>query len=452
MKTLSFQLLTIVSLTCIPHVLQAQKVETRKTGQKVFVVDGQASLFDTLSAEAKVYGLSTFWKDASYNFVFFDRLKVNWDSAYYATIPKVLAAKNMFEYWRVLDDFAKLLNDGHTGIYRPDYFWKDMGNPPVMTTKINDRRYVTRIDQTLLEEIPIGSEVLKIDNKSYDEYIKLHGTLVGYKGTTINYTFRRPDGTEITKTLTRYAGKDRSVKYVPALAPWRDFSVSDKNGYAYVKVNTFELDSVAVKFRKHIPMINRSKALILDIRDNGGGNTSHAISLAQHLTNKSVMTGSSWRTRIHKAANKAWASWDSEEGNTNENLNYLLGNEWEIHPGQKIKIARNIDKVTVPIIILIGERTFSAAEDFLILLDGSSNIKLIGQNTGGSSGQPLYLNLVGGLAARICSKRDTYPDGRDFIGIGIKPDVYVKRNEIDYLKGVDTELEFALHYLSVSKH
>lgn len=449
MKTRSFLL---ISMIVILISADAQKIESRENGRKVLVVDPPGSLFDSLPAEAKLFGLSTFWKEASYNFVFFDRLKINWDSAYYATIPKVLAANNMFEYWRVLDDFAKLLNDGHTGIYRPDYFWKDMGNPPVMTTKVNGRRFVTRIDETLLSEIPIGSEVLKVDNMSYDDYINKNGTVVNYKGTTVEYTFKRPDGTEFSKTLTRRAGKDTSVKYVPAVARWTEFSTADKNGYAYVKVNTFESDSVAIKFRKQIPAINKSKGLILDIRDNGGGSTSHAISLAQHLTDKPAMVGSSWRTRIHKGANKAWASWADESDNKNENLNYLLGNAWEIHAGQTIKIPKSVEKVKVPILILIGERTYSAAEDFLILLDGSKNIKLIGQNTGGSSGQPLYLDLVGGLAARICAKRDTYPDGRDFIGTGIKPDVFVKRNESDYIKGVDTELEFALQYLGVSKH
>jgi hypothetical protein len=33
--------------------------------------------------------------------------------------------------------------------------------------------------------------------------------------------------------------------------------------------------------------------------------------------------------------------------------------------------------------------------------------------------------LPGGGGARVCSKRDTYPDGGEFAGIGIQPDVVV---------------------------
>jgi hypothetical protein len=35
-------------------------------------------------------------------------------------------------------------------------------------------------------------------------------------------------------------------------------------------------------------------------------------------------------------------------------------------------------------------------------------------------------NYIGG-SARICTKKDTYPNGKEFVGYGIKPDIEVKR-------------------------
>jgi C-terminal processing protease CtpA/Prc len=159
------------------------------------------------------------------------------------------------------------------------------------------------------------------------------------------------------------------------------------------------------------------------------------------------MIGSAWKTRIHKSANKAWGSVPGDSEWTKKNFNYLIGNEWEVHEGERIDIDRTIEKIKVPVVVLIGERTFSAAEDFLILLDGSKNIKLVGQPSAGSSGQPLAIEIPGGFRARICAKRDTYPDGRDFVGIGIKPDVLVNKNVDDYLKNADTELNEAVRVL-----
>ena len=78
--------------------------------------------------------------------------------------------------------------------------------------------------------------------------------------------------------------------------------------------------------------------------------------------------------------------------------------------------------IDVPLVVLIDHPTASAAEDFLIFLDSAKRATLVGRPTHGSTGQPLPLDLPGGGRARVCAKRDTYPDGRDFVGFGIQPD------------------------------
>jgi len=73
----------------------------------------------------------------------------------------------------------------------------------------------------------------------------------------------------------------------------------------------------------------------------------------------------------------------------------------------------------------------------------------IGENTFGSTGQPFQFDLPGGGSARICTKKDTYPDGREFVGYGIKPDIEVKKTVKDYLSGKDPVLKAAPNYLKV---
>ena len=70
--------------------------------------------------------------------------------------------------------------------------------------------------------------------------------------------------------------------------------------------------------------------------------------------------------------------------------------------------------------------------------------KIVGEATGGSTGQPLIVSLPGGLSARICTKRDTYADGREFVGVGVQPQVVVRPSVADYRAGRDTVLEAAL--------
>jgi carboxyl-terminal processing protease len=440
----------VTCLFIISFSVFAQHVVTKPNGQKVFETGERGqSIYDTVSLQTRMLGLAMFWKEASYNFVFFDRLQINWDSAYYAFIPKMAEAKTVYDYWKVLNAFARLLNDGHTAVYGMDYFWKDIGNAPLSWTRINNRRFVSRIDDRLLEEIPLGTEVVAVNDQPVDEYLAQGNLMSGVKGTSIMFTFKRRDGEEFKKTIERVAGKDHSVKYYPPFKPWKDFEYKalDKK-IAYVKINTFDNDSIPIKFAREVASINKMKALIVDVRGNGGGNTAYAIGVAQHLTNRPFMTGSAWKTRIHNAARKAWGSVPNDDEWTKQNFNYLVGNEWETHAGEKISIPKSVQRVKVPILVLIGENTFSAAEDFLILLDGSDNIKLMGQPTAGSSGQPLMIDLPAGFTARICAKRDTYPDGRDFIGTGIKPDILINRVVDDYLNDVDTELNEAIRFLT----
>jgi len=67
--------------------------------------------------------------------------------------------------------------------------------------------------------------------------------------------------------------------------------------------------------------------------------------------------------------------------------------------------------------------TFSAAEDFAVVFDAMKRGKIVGEPTGGSTGQPLSFSLPGGGSARVCTKHDRYPDRKEFVGVGIHPNV-----------------------------
>ena len=42
----------------------------------------------TISDEQKIYELSKIWKDAEYNFAFWDRVSVDWDGEYKKALPR----------------------------------------------------------------------------------------------------------------------------------------------------------------------------------------------------------------------------------------------------------------------------------------------------------------------------------------------------------------------------
>ena len=98
-------------------------------------------------------------------------------------------------------------------------------------------------------------------------------------------------------------------------------------------------------------------------------------------------------------------------------------------------------------IVLTSARTYSAAEDFAVVFDAMKRGRIVGESTGGSTGQPLSVPLPGGGSVRICTKHDRYPDGREFVGVGVQPGVVVRPTVEDFRAGRDTVLEAALGLL-----
>ena len=62
----------------------------------------------------KIFELSTIWKEAAYNFAFWDKVDVDWDAKYRAALPRVLATQDLHDYYCELKRFVTLLNDGHS--------------------------------------------------------------------------------------------------------------------------------------------------------------------------------------------------------------------------------------------------------------------------------------------------------------------------------------------------
>jgi C-terminal processing protease CtpA/Prc len=101
----------------------------------------------------------------------------------------------------------------------------------------------------------------------------------------------------------------------------------------------------------------------------------------------------------------------------------------------------------VPTAILIGHKTYSAAEDFLVSTDNQGHIIKIGEATGGSTGEPISFVLPGGGWVSICTKHSSYPCGKEYVGYGIQPDILVKQSVKDVIENIDPVLNTAIHYL-----
>lgn len=409
-----------------------------------------------ISDEEKIAGLSKFWSEVKYNLINFPA-DVDWDKTYMEFIPKVLATKSTLEYYKVLTRFCALLKDGHTNVYMPGELNKEVfGRPGIATRLVEDKVIIIRVlDERLKAEgLAAGQEIVEIDGvpaKKYGEDIVApyqsastkhdldartyqYQLLNGPVGKSINMVMKGADGKTFSRVVPRLGIEERG-KMVPPRIPL-EFKMLPGN-IAHVKVNSMEgPDKTDQLFIQKYDEIIKSDALILDLRDNGGGDSDVGYRILSHLTDQ-PFKGSKWFTRNYRPSYRAWGRPQEKFGE--DATGYSAADTVTIRNGRPLYAK--------PVIVLSSPRTFSAAEDFLVAFKPLKRGLIIGEPSGGSTGQPMFMTLPGGGSARVCTKRDTFADGTEFVGVGVIPDILAYPKVADFSEGKDSVLEIALKEL-----
>ena len=420
---------------------------------------------EKLTREDKVYGLSKFWQEVNYNFVYLYKVDhVKWDDLFREYTTKVQETSNDYEYYRLLQKFCATLKDGHTNVYFPKYIQDNIlnnhyGKYRFILNNIDGKAIITHINESRKDEIPIGSEIIEVNGiptRQYlDEFIipyisasttytqedwAISKLLEGYLGTTYDIKLLQPNGDE--KILNITIAKSEEKEMFPAIEKRELFEFKwYPNKTAYISLNSFSDWEIAEMFRKKNKELKQAESLIIDLRKNGGGNTIVGKVILHYLTEDTIFYGAKSQTRQNVATFKARG---------NDSYYYDLPYSPDtLGPGDRKQLKNK--RVIVPTAVLIGHGTASAAEDFLIYADKQKHMTTIGEPTYGSTGQPLRFELPHGGIARVCTKKDTYPDGREFVGVGIQPEILVRKGLTDFIENKDPVLEKALEFLEGQK-
>jgi carboxyl-terminal processing protease len=394
----------------------------------------------------KLAGLAELWAQAKYGFANFWHVpQLNWDQTYRDFIPKVLATRSTEEYYRVLQSFYSLLQDGHSNVYSPELIEGKLSRLPLRTRLVDGHLLV------------IGS---------HDPAADLQGVRVGDEIVTINsepaVSWAQHNVAPFVSASTSQDRNTRTYEYVLFLAPIgttfrlgiqtaappgkltvHDFEVTKSTSHhiplfdlkflpgniAYVALNGFDDDTAAKEWDMHWSEISKANSLILDLRENGGGSDSVGAHIMASLIDKAT-PGELSRSTRWIATYRAW-------GNAQTPLRFPVGT---VEPDAAHHFAG-------PTVMLTSPRTYSAGEDMAVVFTQAHRGKTIGEPTGGSTGQPLTFKLPGGGAARVCTKHDSFADGREFVGVGIQPDIPVHLTRADIIADRDSVLETAIHSL-----
>ena len=161
--------------------------------------------------------------------------------------------------------------------------------------------------------------------------------------------------------------------------------------------------------------------LIVDVRNNGGGNLTTAQKLAARFTNEKTLVG----YMCHKTG----------PGHND----FSTPKEVYIEPSDGIRWQKKVA-------VLTNRRSYSATNDFVNSMKQFPNVTIIGDKTGGGSGLPFSSEIPNGWSIRF-SASPMFDPQMNQLEFGIDPDVKVDMTTEDIQRGKDTIKETACNLL-----
>ena len=177
----------------------------------------------------------------------------------------------------------------------------------------------------------------------------------------------------------------------------------------------FYIDNILNQFKN-------KDAIIVDVRSNGGGNSMNAETVASRFADKKRIA---CRHRSKNGPGK------------NDFSDWM---NWYIEPKGSFQFIK-------PVVVLTSRLTSSSAEDFVMYMRELPNVTIVGDTTGGGTGNPIFRELPNGWNFRLSTSYAETADNLLVDGRGIIPDVVVQSSVSDSIAGTDRMILKALEIL-----
>jgi len=240
-----------------------------------------------------------------------------------------------------------------------------------------------------------------------------HVNLVSSYDVGRSWHIKKDYATNFSEDIRRdYLGTD----YVIAGSGYYYKILPDNIGY--LAVESFEYRPSASRLNTMFLQMMICNGLIIDVRNNGGGNSWAADDLASRFTEKRVLTGYSCYKKGpgHNDFSKLEENWLEPD---------MYNIRW-------IK----------PVVVLTNRGCYSTTNEFVNIMRYLPNVTLLGDTTGGGGGLPFSGELPNGWTVRF-SSAPSYDASMQQIEGGVAPDVRLDMDEADIKAGVDTYIERA---------
>jgi carboxyl-terminal processing protease len=371
------------------------------------------------------------------------------DAAYHQYLDQAMASDDRVAFDLASKEFLAKLKNGHSGFW--DSWLNDREQPVGFSLAPVGDHWVVVSSRT--SALAVGDAVRLLDGKPMGEFVADRSRYIAASSDTVrrrsvfNAAFLFPRVFTLTLEDGRTVRIDRfNQKLQPAPAPVQEGRMLEGD-IAFLRIPSFERpedERAAIDFlRAHAG----AKALVIDVRGNGGGNTPSGLirAVMDRPYRDFTLSTSAFIALFGAYAQIARITPADQMSESDKGAFGALSGY--VRP-QIVTLGglNTPDKpvYTGPLFVLSDIGCGSSCEDFLMPLKVSGRARILGEASTGSTGQPYYFEFGNGMGFRVSSKRESFPDGSPFEGVGIQPDVEVHPTLDDLRTGADPVLAKAL--------
>ena len=355
------------------------------------------------------------------NYSLYRQKGIDMDSLHRVYAGRVAQAETTTDYGKLVIEYIAALRAGHAST--PFALYMMPGDVVVIQDSLfvnkpgkylcqygfQDKDRIVAVDGALLLQWAEGQEKYVSASTPSDRHFRaMRNVFRSPVDSLRHYTvLRGGDTLHIDMPLHRY-------DYFPKNESW-DQAVEVKilrDSIGYMNIRTM-MPPVMEKFEACYPQVRDLPYLIIDVRGNGGGNSSNGRDICRHFIRQPQP--------------------------------HCVGSQKTMEPTE--------DAYRGKVFLLTGPITFSAAESFTLDMKESGNVTVVGEPTAGDTGnRPENISTSHDVWFRVPTREpQTSPKGFPMEGVNIQPHYVVHQTVSDFMQDKDTQLEYVLDRMIAGK-